>query len=297
MPDETEEPPTDPYEFRKRASFAEAEGIRGPPPQLKLKEVSRELRAKLWNVLYSNLKESCIAYGDRVRLTGPWFDILFYLHVNVQFHMADEFSNDGGYHAERIKKLILNGSYIDIFDFIQTALRNHQNKWMLSAQISDALESSRAAYRILDVDTIIPISSETDFETVGRALADVSKHEFNGARAHLKTAVSKLTTGDFAGSIRESISAVESVARKLATSSSLSESLVILENKFEIHNALKRGFNAIYGYTSDEKGIRHPLIDEPNAKVDEADALFMIGACSAFVSYLIFKTNGSSKGR
>jgi hypothetical protein len=35
----------------------------------------------------------------------------------------------------------------------------------------------------------------------------------------------------------------------------------------------------LYGYTSDQKGIRHPLLDDGTADVDEADAMFMIGAC------------------
>jgi hypothetical protein len=52
---------------------------------------------------------------------------------------------------------------------------------------------------------------------------------------------------------------------------------------------MKRGFTNLYGYTSDEKGIRHPLIDDADAKADETDALFMMGACAAFVSYLINK--------
>jgi hypothetical protein len=82
---------------------------------------------------------------------------------------------------------------------------------------------------------------------------------------------------------------VESVARTLAPSDKLSDALAQLEKSASIHNALKRGFAAIYGYTSDENGIRHPLLDDPQAKVDEADGLFMIGACAAFVSYLINK--------
>ena len=53
------------------------------------------------------------------------------------------------------------------------------------------------------------------------------------------------------------------------------------------------GFAAIYGFTSDEKGIRHPLLDDHTAKVDETDALFMIGACAAFVSYLINKARAA----
>jgi len=45
---------------------------------------------------------------------------------------------------------------------------------------------------------------------------------------------------------------------------------------------------SIYGYTNDEGGIRHSMLDE--AKVDFEDSKFMLVACSAFVNYLIMKT-------
>lgn len=61
----------------------------------------------------------------------------------------------------------------------------------------------------------------------------------------------------------------------------------------DIHGALKSGFKAIYGYTSDEKGIRHPLLDIGVAKVDETDAIFMFSACAAFISYLIGKARSA----
>jgi hypothetical protein len=60
-----------------------------------------------------------------------------------------------------------------------------------------------------------------------------------------------------------------------------------------MHPAMKKGFTSLYAYTSDEKGIRHALLDDRAAKVDEADALFMLGACAAFVSYLINKARSS----
>ena len=56
---------------------------------------------------------------------------------------------------------------------------------------------------------------------------------------------------------------------------------------------MKSGFEKLYGYSSDEKGIRHALLDDPAAQVDETDALFMIGACAAFVSYLINKARNA----
>jgi hypothetical protein len=50
-----------------------------------------------------------------------------------------------------------------------------------------------------------------------------------------------------------------------------------------LNQIIGAGFAALYGYTSDEQGIRHAHLNEPSAKPDEADAVFMVGACAAFV--------------
>jgi hypothetical protein len=101
------------------------------------------------------------------------------------------------------------------------------------------------------------------------------------------------TAGRYADSLRESIHSVESTARVLEPSGSLSGALARLEKKANIHGALKQGFNSLYGYSSDEQGVRHALLDAGDANVDEADALFMFGACAAFVSYLINKARAA----
>jgi hypothetical protein len=126
-----------------------------------------------------------------------------------------------------------------------------------------------------------------------RALADVGTTEFQGARAHLRNAAEELTGGRYADSVRESIHAVESVVIVLEPSGDFSKALAKLESKVKIHGALKRGFSSIYGFTSDQEGIRHALLEAGAPAVDETDALFMIGACAAFVSYLINKSRNA----
>jgi hypothetical protein len=88
---------------------------------------------------------------------------------------------------------------------------------------------------------------------------------------------------DFRNSIKESISAVEAASRLGTgqTKASLGDALKHVPN---LHPALKNGFSAIYGYTSDQSGIRHSLLDEPD--IDYADAKFMLVACAAFTSFL-----------
>jgi len=43
----------------------------------------------------------------------------------------------------------------------------------------------------------------------------------------------------------------------------------------------------LYGYTSDEDGIRHAILNDP--ELGFAEAKFMVVSCSAFVNYLIAK--------
>jgi hypothetical protein len=86
---------------------------------------------------------------------------------------------------------------------------------------------------------------------------------------------------------------VESVVSVLEPKGDFAKALARLDAKVQIHGALKAGFGNLYGFTSNEQGIRHPLLEVPAAKVDETDALFMIGACAAFVSYLINKARSA----
>ena len=55
------------------------------------------------------------------------------------------------------------------------------------------------------------------------------------------------------------------------------------------HTALKAAFKKLYGYTSDEQGIRHSLLDQDSADVGLDEAMFMFGACASFAAYLAQK--------
>jgi hypothetical protein len=105
----------------------------------------------------------------------------------------------------------------------------------------------------------------------------------------MKAALTLLTQRerpDYRNSIKESILAVESMARIVTgeEKATLGKLLGILESNGRINSALKTGFGAIYGWTSDTNGIRHAMTDV--ASVDSADATFYLVACSAFANYV-----------
>jgi hypothetical protein len=270
------------YEDRKRLTFEQAEGAEPLlPSQLALKEISRELRIRLWEKLHSSFN------SDN---HSNWDEILRRKHVYRDLRPHDEFPMIRLSVRSEVKQLIINENYLQVFGLLQWMLRQPEIPQRLHEDIEDALRQSRAAYAVFDRDTIIPVGSDAERETLARAFADVAASEFHGARAHLRNAGSELTAGEYGPSIRESIHAVEAVARVLEPGAqTLRPALLKLEKSVRIHPALGKGFGSLYGFTSDKKGIRHALLDEPVAQVDEADALYMLGSCAAFVSYLINK--------
>ena len=284
------------YADRRRLSFEQAEGVEALPAQMRQKEISPVLASELWEFVYNSIIRS--SHRDNLgfnvhNVVEPWVTVLYRHHVVRECAPADEFNTAFRVLIDKVKKIILSGDYIKVFGFLQFALRSNRLQPEFAHSVSRILASCRSAYSVIDNDTIVPIASEAERETLEAALIDLSTSEFYGARAHLKAAAAALTSGDYADSVRESIHAVKSVARCLEPSGKLSNALARLEKSASIHGGLKNGFLAIYGYASDEKGIRHALIDGPSANVDETDALFMIGGCAAFVSYLIGKARSA----
>jgi len=252
------------------------------------------MRARLWDVIHNHLDlatdhRSACPYFDQ-----PWADIFRRMHVARDHAMADDFKNDARKLTAQVRQIFEEGDYVAIFGWLQYVLRRPGCPRELADEIERALRTGRAAYRVLDRDTIVPIGSDAELETLKKAFADLAETEFHGARAHLRKAAEELTAGRYADSIRESIHSVEATARVLEPkANALNSALDRLESKAKIHNKLKHGFTNLYGYTSDERGIRHALVDDGTANVDQTDALFMIGACAAFVSYLVGKARST----
>jgi len=275
---------------RKKITFEQAEGLAPLPSQLKPKVVSKELRALLWHMIYSSLEDDIIKpeYMEPF-ITGKWETILRTKHVMRDHGMTDEFTRNPDFHIKELKAVYSKGNYAEVLGLTEWFLRQKSCPPELKHTVHAALVRSRAAYRLIDGDTIVPIATEEEANALQQAFSDLRTSEFNGARTHLKNAATSLMSGKAADSVRESIHAVESVARVLAPKDKLSDALAELAARTNMHKGMRAAFGSLYGYASEEQGIRHPLLAEGDAKVDEADALFMIGACAAFVSYMIAK--------
>lgn len=140
------------------------------------------------------------------------------------------------------------------------------------------------AYRVVD-DLIVEITDEEEIAAIREALTQTSSIKMHISEA-LKLLSNRRDT-DYRNSIKESISAVESLCREITGKKTLGEALKNLEkNGVVIPTFLKSGFEKLYVYTNDEKtGIRHALMNDAEIPTFE-EAKFMLIACSAFVNYI-----------
>ncbi len=181
-----------------------------------------------------------------------------------------------------------------VYDFIE--------EYLNSTEISDAdkhcdelnklLENGKAGYRILknnDSYIVVPITSNDELQAIKEAEAT----PYAPVNAHIAKAAelySDRENPDYENSVKESISAVESICKIITNDkkATLGKALKKLSaSNIIIHESMVEAFKKLYGYTNDESGIRHGSLEM--SKVQAEDALFMLIACSAFVNYLIAK--------
>ena len=288
---------SDPKIDRTKLTFSQAEGIDPLPQPAALGELPRKARVHLWNFIYLSLQKSKnehyhSIYSVPASINEPWETILRHYHVFLLNRPADEFSPYFDYYAREIKKLFLDGDYNRVFDFLQCVL-SHGLGSLLSA-VESVLKEFMCAYTVVGDGprtTIVPIALPEQRKSMQKAFRVLKSGMFAGARSHLRKSAECINEGDLAGSIRESIHAVESVARRLDpdAAKTLEPALDALsEKKVPLHGAFKKGIENLYGYTSNERGIRHSLLEE-QANVDMNDAVFMFGACTSFAAYLVNK--------
>ena len=270
--------------------FSERMGFKPVREQLQVDEISDKLKNALWNGVYEFI------------LKKPFPEENFYAHV---FHriwleflgyrvdkMPNVYSNDG---QERIREYIGDwyfsndrelSDYYELveftFEYGYIAYINYLNK---------SLKEEKSAYRIVD-NQFLRITSEEELQSV-RESVDYTKDKYKGVHIHLRTSIRLLSdrkNPDYRNSIKESISAVESISKTLVNNdkATLSQALKLLEKQHQIHPALLQAYKKLYGYTNDEDGIRHAIMDD-GKELDYHDAKYMLVTCTAFINLMIGK--------
>lgn len=267
--------------------FSQRSGLEPTPPQLQLGEVSDDLRRLIHYYLGLEIDRESSSGYDRTYFHGKWDRVATDFHVVFLKQDAESYENSP-YDLKKTLGAVARRAKIGfLFDLVEFFARHQLCSKELKSDLADAFTMARSAYRIVD-GQIIAIGSAEQGQAFQNALASADAVGADAARKHLIAAGLALRTSDWAGSVRESIHSVEAMALRLAPDApTLGPALNALEKRGHLHGGLKAAFGSLYGYTSDEEGVRHALVFKQEAQVDEADALFMLGACASFVSYLI----------
>jgi hypothetical protein len=174
------------------------------------------------------------------------------------------------------------------YDFVEFVVKNSNHIWSqdLIECVNKTLERENSAYRIIGKE-IVEITDENEIEAIESV---IEKGKQASARMHIQQSLELLSDRqqpDYRNSIKEAISAVESVCQAISgrTNGTLSGCLEKLAAQTPIHPSFKEALKKLYGYTSDGNGIRHAISDV-SENPSFADAKFMLVACSAFCNFL-----------
>ncbi len=275
----------------RKLTFSQANGYVELPKPLKLEELSSEARNQLWSLLYTYVKEDSRFLTSRY-VDGAWKSILESIHLLLFNSPTDQYSPSFEDFCRQYNKIFMYDSFNKIFDVLQHIMQHKQCPPSFTKDIMEIFSRCQLAY-VVDIKPpaiIYPAASKAEGESVLRAIEELRCAGLEGAVTHLGDASKCINQKDYSGAIRESIHAVESSARQLCRrAKTLEQALKTLEKRNGLHPALKNAFSSLYGYASDEEGIRHALIYNSQANVGLDEALFMLGACASFSSYLARK--------
>ena len=278
-------------------TFSQAYGYEELPQLLKLGEISNGARARLWSLLYDYVdSQSMTPESGGHLVSGSWRAILRFLHVEHYERALDEFDDSMEKFIGEYKKKFMLGQFNEVFDLLLAIMRYPACPEEFIWGVAVVFEETRLAY-VVDSGpppTIYPAATREEREAVLQATAELGAARLTGAVNHLRKAADCINQGDPPGAVRESIHAVESTARSFdPKAKTLDPALRSLEAAGGLHPALKQAFSKLYGYTSDEDGVRHAEVFG-NADIGQDEAVFMLGACASFSSYLARKHRRSA---
>ncbi len=264
--------------------FSERFGHKPAKVHIQLDDIDEDLRNSLWNVL-------SIFYWEEMKdyqlSDDPDFN-LFCKKIWMYYFKKplDQMDDIWRYTLNELKEYFFNTYWHEVYSFMEFIAQNSDDicdKNNFLDFCNKILEKEMSGYRFVD-DKITPITDNNEINEIETALSSSQ----NPVQKHLTRSLELLSDKnkpDYRNSIKESISAVESlVSLQLGKSGTLGQLLKKLESDIVLHPALNKAFSNLYGYTSDESGIRHALIEEDS--VDFQDAKFMLVTCSAFINYV-----------
>jgi hypothetical protein len=281
--------------------FSQRIGITPLAKEIQLESMDEELRNGLWNIYDTSIldKLTSIQVTKLGTSTRQYYNQTLWRDLFKK--PVDEIPILPEKVIRKIREYFFSCTWYQVYNLIEFTMEFEliislrETKWSdLYNQFNYILEREFSGYRFVN-KILSPITNTSEIKELEESISQSGSFTaLKSCNTHLIAALAKLSdrlNPDYRNSIKESISAVESVAKVISGNAkdSLGGALDKVKSKLKIHAALERGFKQIYGYTSDSDGIRHAMTEESTC--DFEDAKYMLISCSAFINYLIAKAN------
>ena len=266
------------------ATFSERYGYVPPRIAMQIDEITEHYRTDLWNSTYLCLNSNSYSMS-------PPSDEAEAMAIEVLHMRLDQLPSRNADLVKALGEWWASAKWYELYDAIEAildAMDDDEEKSYLTSNLTLDFQKHLAPVRLIE-GQVVKVDSDQDAEAVEDALSDTEG--MPGARYHLEKALALLSdreSPDYPNSVKESISAVESVTKEITgkPKATLGPALDALKKSgVALHPSLIKGWQAMYGYASDADGIRHSASDRP--KVDQAEARYWLVTCSAFVSLML----------
>ena len=277
-----------------RLTFSQREGKAPLPEPMRLEHVSKDFRNLVWLAVAKAIgQEMPLKEINEYEMNTSFRHIVLDYTIKVLQWPHDQIGHSPADHHNLLRERILEENYDIVLTLAEFILCHNRCPRQLRKDLENAFKEVPLAYAVQTINglpTIVSRSSEESGAATQQAIETIEQRGPAGAKTHLHDAAEAINEQRYADAVRESIHAVESMARTIDPNAgkTLGPALTSLEKAGVLnHPSLRDGFKKLYGYTSDKQGIRHALLEEGAADVDLDDAVFMFGACASFAAYLV----------
>jgi hypothetical protein len=264
---------------------------------IQVDDMNVELRNSLWNVLefyvWSKLKsdtyQASIYNILSIRPNSPLDKFIARVWIHYLKRPINDSPNTWQDFYKNMQEMFFHSMWYKVYDFIEMVIACYtfgharENYPLFVESVNDVLKRELAGYRLVN-GTIIKTIDNTEIGAVESA----SKIKYSPVREHLNASLSLLSNReapDYRNSAKESILAIESlVMLKLNKKGTLGDLIKKHDEELQLHPALVKAIGALYGYSSDESGIRHAIFDSDNIGFNEAWFLHVL--CCALINFI-----------
>lgn len=279
------------------ANFSERLGYK-PLKAIQYESVNETLRNRIWNLFYladiqrGGLKSKRMqkAIAGQPAIENLVIDKLGFTLSVSEMKLENK-------KLKFLQDYLMNCSWNEVYEFVEAHIASvdEEDQTFRMQEYNELFESEKSAYRFVNGE-LVPITNQEEIATFEKA----GETPYDSVNKHIKKAIalySDISTPDYENSIKESISAVEAlcsiITEESGAQATLGKMLKHLEDKgVNIPPAMKSAYSSLYGYASNEGGIRHGSIEFKDVPAE--DAKYMLVSCSAFVNYLIEKWSKES---